>query len=86
MSRPNYVPATSHEDAYVYAWSELGFRPAKWLRLGIVGQRTRTYGGEREIQRGLLAQVTWGAVTIGAYVFNPGASDQVFMVTLGAKF
>ena len=81
-----YVPTTSHEDAYVYAWSELGFRPAAWLRLGIVGQRTRTYGGQREIQRGLLAQVTWNAVTIGAYVFNPGAGDQVLMAMLGAKF
>jgi hypothetical protein len=81
-----YVPTTSHEDAYVYAWSELGFRPVKWLRVGIVGQRTRTYGGGREIQRGLLAQVTGGPVTVGAYVFNPGASEQVFMAMLGAKF
>jgi hypothetical protein len=81
-----YVPTSSKEDAYTYVWSELGFRPVEWLRLGIVGQRTRNYGGDRDIQRGLFAQVTIGAITIGGYGFNPGSSDRVFMAMLGAKF
>ena len=34
-------------DSYFYAWSELGFRPVEWLRVGIAGQRTRTYGNDR---------------------------------------
>ncbi len=73
-------------DSYFYAWSELGFRPVEWLRVGIAGQRTRVYGGERDIQRGPLAQVTWGPVTIGGYWFNPGSSDQVFVGLIGATF
>ena len=81
-----YVPTSSKQDSYTYAWSELGFRPAAWLRVGVVGQRTRTYGGDREYQRGPLVQVTWGAVTVGAYWFNPGASDQVLVASVGAKF
>jgi hypothetical protein len=78
----------SHQqsDSYFYAWSELGFRPVEWLRVGIAGQRTRTYGNERDIQRGPFAQVTWGAFTLGGYWFNPGANDQVFVGMIGAMF
>jgi hypothetical protein len=54
--------------------------------LGIAGQRTKIYGGDRDIQRGPFAQVTWGPVTIGGYWFNPGSSDQVFVGMIGAAF
>jgi hypothetical protein len=82
-----YVSDTNERsDSYAYAWSELGFRPVEWLRLGIAGQRTRVYGGERDIQRGLFAQVTWDRFTIGGYWFNPGSSDQVFIGLISATF
>jgi hypothetical protein len=73
-------------DSYLYAWTELGYRPVEWLRIGIVGQRTTVYGGEREIQRGPLAQVTWRRATIGGYWFNPGSSDQIFMGLISVTF
>jgi hypothetical protein len=72
--------------SYNYAWSELGYRPLEWLRVGAVGQRTRAYGGEREFQRGPFAQVTWGSVTIGGFWFNPGSDDQVFVGSIGIAF
>lgn len=73
-------------DSYLYAWSELGFQPVEWLRLGIAGQRTRAYGGERDIQRGPFLQLTFGPFTIGGYWFNPGSDDQVFVGSIGASF
>jgi hypothetical protein len=73
-------------DSYLYAWSELGFRPVEWLRVGLAGQRTRAYGGERDVQRGPFAQLTWGRITIGGYWFNPGSSDQIFVGSIGATF
>ena len=81
-----YVPGRARDDSYTYAWSELGLRAAPWLRVGLVGQRTRTYGNERDFQRGPFAQVTWGIVTLGAFWFNPGSSEQVFVGSLGVKF
>jgi len=27
-----------HTDSFVHAWSELGFRPVEWLRVGVAGQ------------------------------------------------
>jgi hypothetical protein len=44
--------------SYLYAWSEVGFRPIEWLRVGLAAQRTRAYGGERDVQRGPFAQMT----------------------------
>jgi len=75
-----------HDDSYFYAWSELGYRPAEWLRFGLVAQRTRAYGGERDIQRGPFAQLTWRRVTLGGFWFNPGSKDQVFIAALGIAF
>ncbi len=73
-------------DSYLYAWTELGFRPVQGLRVGRAGQRTRAVGNTRALQRGPLVQVSWGALTLGGYWFNPGAADQVFMGMIGAAF
>jgi hypothetical protein len=73
-------------DSYNYAWSELGFRPLPWLRGGLVGQRTRAYGGDREFQRGPFVQATFGRATLGGYWFNPGADDQVVVASIGIAF
>ena len=75
-----------HDDSYLYAWSELGYRPAEWLRFGLAAQRTRAYGGEREIQRGPFAQLTWRRITVGGFWFNPGSKDQVFVGSIGVAF
>jgi hypothetical protein len=79
-------PRADQESSYVYAWSELGFRAVEWLRVGLAAQRTRAYGGDRDIQRGPFAQATWHRVTIGGFWFNPGSSEQVFVLSVGAAF
>ena len=81
-----YVRPSDHDSKYLYAWSELGFRPAEWLRAGLVAQRTRAYGGDRSILRGPFAQLSWRRFTLGGFWFNPGSSDQVVVVSIGAAF
>ena len=75
------------DDSFTYAWSELGVSPLAWLRVGIVGQRSRVHESERDIQRGGFSQLTSGRLTLGAYVFNPDDSaDRFVIVSLGATF
>lgn len=74
------------EDSYLYAWTELGYSPVEWLRIGVAGQRTNAYGSDREIQRGPFAQFTWRQLTVGGYWFNPGSSDQIFVGLIGVTF
>ncbi len=38
------------ESSYVYAWSELAYRPADWLRLGLRGAADARYQSDRDIQ------------------------------------
>ena len=80
------MPKGDASSRYHYAWSELGFKATEALRIGAVGQRTRLYGGEREFQRGPFAQLAWKSLTLGAFWFNPGASDQVFVGSVGLSF
>jgi hypothetical protein len=77
---------SAREASYTYAWSEFGYRPVEALRLGLAVQRTRIYGGDRDFQTGPFAQFSWGKATLGAYLFNPGSSEQVVIVSLGAAF
>ena len=82
-----YVHDTENaSDRYYYAWSELGWKPVEWLRVGIVGQRTRTVHTDRDLQRGLFAQVMLGKATLSAYAFNPDSASRYAIVALGVQF
>lgn len=74
------------DDSYFYMWSELGWRPVEWLRLGLVGQRTRVVDTDRDIQRGVFAQVLLGAATISLYAFNPDTASRYVILSLGLGF
>jgi hypothetical protein len=73
-------------DRYYYAWSELGWKPVEWLRVGIVGQRTRVVHTDRDLQRGLFAQVMLGKVTLSGYAFNPDSASRYAIAALGLQF
>ena len=74
------------DDNYFYAWSELGWRPMEWLRVGIVGQRTRVVNNDRDIQRGVLLQAFVGKFTVSAYAFNPDNADRYATLAVGLGF
>ncbi|NOV27636.1 hypothetical protein E5S69_29550 [Cupriavidus necator] len=81
-----YLVGTGDTSAYTYTWSELGFRPVEWLRLGVVAQHTRIYGGDREFQRGGFVQLTYKKYTGGVYWFNPTSPEQVVIASLAIAF
>jgi hypothetical protein len=72
--------------SYTYAWSELGWRPLPWLRLGLAGQRTRMIDTGLDFQRGVFGQVSVGKATLGIYAFNPDAGSRYAIVSLGVQF
>jgi hypothetical protein len=72
--------------SYYYSWSELGWRPVEWLRVGLVGQRTHTIDNGRDLQRGIFGQLTLGKATLGVYAFNPDSGSRYVIVSLGAQF
>ena len=73
-------------NTFFYSWSELSFRTAEWLRLGMATQRTRAFTEPRDIQRGLLAGVTFGAVDATVYWFNPDSERGYVVAAIGVSF
>jgi hypothetical protein len=71
---------------YVYAWSEIGFRPLEWLRVGIVGQRTRLVHTGRDLQRGPFIQFAFGKVSISLYAFNPEGASRYAVMSIAASY
>ena len=72
--------------SYFYAWSELGWTPTEWLRIGLVGQRTRIVNNGRDLQRGAFVQVKGGNATLGIYAFNPDSGARYVIISLGVQF
>jgi hypothetical protein len=72
------------EGSFAYFWSELSFAPVEWFRFGVVGQRTRAYQSDVDIQRGILVGVSLKRVDVTTYVFNldHGKPTWVFAVSL----
>lgn len=76
----------SSSDSFFYTWSELGWAPAAWCRFGAVVQRTKAYETEFDIQRGLLAGVSYGSASFTAYVLNPDADEPTAVLALAVSF
>ena len=72
--------------SYYYSWSELGWKPVEWLRVGLVGQRTRTVDDGRDLQLGVFGQLVVGKLTLGVYGFNPDSGSRYVIFALGAQF
>ena len=86
-SEGEYVfDAGDSANSFFYNWSELAYAPTEWLRFGVVGQRTRAYESERDIQRGLLVAFTYKRLDVAGYVFNPDDSQPLVVVAVRIDF
>ncbi|CAG9173731.1 hypothetical protein LMG32289_02949 [Cupriavidus pampae] len=80
-----YVP-NAEPSGYVYAWTELAWRPRDWLRLGLAAQRTRVPDNGRDLQRGVFTQLKGKHVSGAVYWFNPAAHNQIVVVSVALSF
>jgi hypothetical protein len=86
-SESEYVFETGDSaDSFFYTWSELGWTPVEWLRVGFVVQRTKVYQTEFEIQRGFLVGVAYKSASFTSYVFNPDADQPTLVLGLVLDF
>ena len=71
---------------YYYAWTEIGWTPVEWLRVGLAGQRTQTVDTGRDFQVGAFAQVTVQRLTFSVYAFNPDGASRYVIAAVTASF
>jgi len=74
------------EGSFLCFWSELSYAPVDWFRFGLVGQRTRAYQSDVDIQRGLLVGVTYKDVDFTTYVFNLDHGKPTWVFSVGVSF
>jgi hypothetical protein len=72
--------------SFFYTWSELTVSPWQWLRIGLVGQRTRAYKSDRDIQRGLLVGWTYKRVGMTANGLNPDKQKPLYILSAQVEF
>jgi hypothetical protein len=71
---------------FLYTWSELSYSPVDWFRTGLVVQRTKAYKTDFDIQRGLLAGISYKKLDFATYVFNFGWTDPTVVVAVSVNF
>jgi hypothetical protein len=74
------------DGSFFYNWSELSVSPVDWFRFGLVGQRTRAYRSEVEIQRGLLVGFAYKKIDFTTYVFNLDQGKTTWIFAVGMSF
>lgn len=74
------------EDSFFYNWAELSVSPVDWFRFGLVGQRTRAYQSEVDIQRGLLVGFVYKKMDFTTYVFNLDQGKPTWVLAVGLSF
>ena len=74
------------EGNFFYNWSELSVSPVDWFRFGLVGQRTRVYQTDVDIQRGLLVGFSYKEMDFTTYVFNLERDKPTWVFSAGVSF
>ena len=86
-SEGEYVfDAGERSDSFFYTWSEFGWTPLSWLRVGLVAQRTKVYKTDFEIQRGVLVGIAYKDASFTTYVFNPGDNGTTVVLGVSVSF
>jgi hypothetical protein len=73
-------------ESFFYNWSELTLSPLDWFRFGLVTQRTRLYHTDRDVQRGVLAGISFKRLDFSTYVFNPDESKPTVVLAVSFHF
>jgi len=74
------------EGSFFYNWSELSISPVDWFRFGLVGQRTRAYQTDVDIQRGLLVGFSYKKIDFTTYVFNLDRDKPTWVFSVAVSF
>ena len=80
-----YLFGSDDDDSFLYFWSELTWSPSERFWLGLVSQRTRAYESDLDVQRGVLAGVSFGHLSLTGHVLNLG-DDPIYVLAVGAEF
>ena len=71
---------------FFYTWSELTYSPCTWFRAGFAAQRTKAYQTKLDVQRGLMAGITYKKLDFATYVFNFGWTEPTVVLAMSVTY
>jgi hypothetical protein len=77
---------TQPDNDFFYTWSELSVAPTRWLKVGLVVDRTKVLGSDISIRRGPLVGFTYKNIDLTTYWLSPGSNDETFIFSVGTSF
>jgi len=81
-----FVDAGTSSGNFFYNWSELSCAPARWFRVGLVLDRTKTLGSDLEVRRGPLLGFRYKKVDFTTYWLSPGSREATFVFGVTVEF
>ena len=81
-----FIDAGNSSENFFYNWSELSCSPARWFRVGLVLDRTKTLGSDLEIRRGPLLGFRYKKLDFTTYWLSPGSPESTFVFGLTVEF
>jgi hypothetical protein len=82
-----YVFDTTHKSgSFYYTWPQLTYSATNWLRVGLMGERTRTFQTSLNVQRGFLVGISRTKWESTIYIFNAGFTTPTEVLELGLNF
>ncbi|WP_157069906.1 hypothetical protein [Sandaracinus amylolyticus] len=81
-----FVEWSQRAEAFFFTWTELGWSPIEWLRVGGAMQRTRFYQSARDVDAGPFAGVSSESIDVALYLFGLGTDETNGLVSIGVTF
>ena len=82
-----YVFDTTHKSgSFYYTWPQLTYSATNWLRVGLMGERTRAFQTSLDVQRGFLVGISRTKWESTIYIFNVGFTTPTEVLELGLNF
>jgi hypothetical protein len=81
-----FFDAGTRSGNFFYTWSELRYTLTRWLKVGVVMDRTKALGSNFDIRRGPLLGFKYKDVDLTTYWLSPGSRDSTFVFTVTVNF
>ncbi|UJR86156.1 hypothetical protein [Sandaracinus amylolyticus] len=81
-----FVDWSQRGEAFFFTWTELGWSPLEWLRVGGTIQRTRFHQSPRDVDAGPFAGLSSESIDVALYLFGLGTDEPDGTVLIGVSF
>jgi hypothetical protein len=81
-----FIDTGTRAGNFFYNWSEFSILPARWIRVGLVLDRTKALGDDLAVRRGPLVGFRYKDFDFTTYWLDPGSNESTFVFAATINF